>query len=172
MAMPPDGSSSWAHHEDIWYLDSGGARFASVIVALDGSRASINMPLLDSAHDSFCVLRFVRAGAGVELIGGDAARGTMWRPGGAIELEDARTIYPRRSLGAIEGGEPIGRLRLSPAEAIELLDAVGRVRISVVRGAGAAPERATRVMACGGAIAIDLIAHPDTAIRRIASSLP
>lgn len=172
MAMPPDGSSSWAHHDDIWFLDSGGVRFASVIVAINGSRASINMPFLDSAHESFCVLRFVRAGAGVEVFGGADARGTIWRSGGEIVPADARTIYPRRSPGAIEGAAPIARLRVSPAEAIELLDAGDRVRISVVRGSGAVPGPATRVMACGGAIAIDLLAHPDTAIRRTASSMP
>src|SRR5690606_8487440 len=94
-------------------------------------------------------------GAGVEVIAADASQGTIWPPTGAIALANAGPIYPRRSLGAIEGAAPIAHLRTSTAGAIEMLDTEDRVRVSVVRGAGAAPTP-SRVLACGGALALDL----------------
>lgn len=172
MAMPPDGSSSWVKHDDVWLLESRGVRFASVSVAVDGSAASIAMPVIDSAYDSFYAVRFVRAEGGLEVFCGGAGEGVAWRPGAEVVPAEARVIYPRASYGAIDGGAPIAALQVAASGAIELVDPAGRVRVSAARERGVGPAAATRVVGCGGALVIDLFDYPDTAIRRVASSPP
>lgn len=171
MAMPPEGSSSWVKHDDVWELSSGDVRFASLIVAVDGSSAAITMPVTGSPYDGFYVVRFARAGDGVAVTCGDAGEGVVWRPGAEVVPEAARAVYPRGRFGA-RGDTAIAELRVGATGAIELVDAEGRLRIAVARAPAAGTGAATQIAACGGALTIELIDHPATSIRHVESSMP
>ena len=173
MAKPPDGQSSWYHHDDVWQLLDG-TEFARVVAEVAGGRAAITMARVKQPFQHFYVIVFVvdEAGLRVELVGKSGSFFQVpWRdetPASKLIPDDHLVIFPQKSFGGpMRDAPPLGSLRVVDPHAIELLDAHGRVRVSMHRGAadGGKPV-------CGGALSLVFPEHEGTSVSQGASSPP
>jgi hypothetical protein len=168
MAMPPDGSSPWRKHDDVWVLVDDGAPFASLTVAVDGSGASVTMPVVDSPYDAFFVLRFGRTGALVTVAIEDDAP----VPLAQLRVPTPRVIVPRRRIeGPVASAAPLATVRLRDDGVLAVVDARARPRL-LAHTRGGAPAGDTVIAACGGALWLAIVAHPGTAVAQHASARP